>query len=432
MIKKLLPISLLGRTVLIVLFPIVMFQLIILSYYYNSLWERTLNRLSRSVAMEIQMINDKLINQSIEPFELDANEEFGKYLLMKINYLPSISYKNDEKTNDNMIISSFRNELNTHLNEKFFIRELNNNIHVAIEYNETYLEFVFPKTRITTSRNHIFLAWQIISSFILVLIAYLFLKNQVKPISNLAKAAEQFGKGQEVNNFKISGALEVRQASREFIKMKNRISRQIEQRSLMLAGVSHDLKTPLTRMKLILESINSEEIRNLLNYEIDQMNEMLVEYLDFAAANESKDRSVINPIEALIRIKNDVHFTKHNITLEIINDENILVNENIFSRSITNILNNAIVNADEIIIKAEVCFKRIKINIHDNGIGIPDNEKENVFKPFYRIDKSRNQNISNSGLGLATTKSLLNSINGKISLHDSYLGGLEVMIDIPN
>ena len=409
-----------------------MFQLIILSYYYNSLWERTLNRLSRSVAMEIQMINDKLINQSIEPFELDANEEFGKYLLMKINYLPSISYKNDEKTNDNMIISSFRNELNTHLNEKFFIRELNNNIHVAIEYNETYLEFVFPKTRITTSRNHIFLAWQIISSFILVLIAYLFLKNQVKPISNLAKAAEQFGKGQEVNNFKISGALEVRQASREFIKMKNRISRQIEQRSLMLAGVSHDLKTPLTRMKLILESINSEEIRNLLNYEIDQMNEMLVEYLDFAAANESKDRSVINPIEALIRIKNDVHFTKHNITLEIINDENILVNENIFSRSITNILNNAIVNADEIIIKAEVCFKRIKINIHDNGIGIPDNEKENVFKPFYRIDKSRNQNISNSGLGLATTKSLLNSINGKISLHDSYLGGLEVMIDIPN
>ncbi len=432
MIKKLLPISLLGRTVLIVLFPIVMFQLIILSYYYNSLWERTLNRLSRSVAMEIQMINDKLINQSIEPFELDANEEFGKYLLMKINYLPSISYKNDEKTNDNMIISSFRNELNTHLNEKFFIRELNNNIHVAVEYNETYLEFVFPKTRITTSRNHIFLAWQIISSFILVLIAYLFLKNQVKPISNLAKAAEQFGKGQEVNNFKISGALEVRQASREFIKMKNRISRQIEQRSLMLAGVSHDLKTPLTRMKLILESIKSEEIRNLLNYEIDQMNEMLVEYLDFAAANESKDRSVINPIEALIRIKNDVHFTKHNITLEIINDENILVNENIFSRSITNILNNAIVNADKIIIKAEVCFKRIKINIHDNGIGIPDNEKENVFKPFYRIDKSRNQNISNSGLGLATTKSLLNSINGKISLHDSYLGGLEVMIDIPN
>ena len=132
-----------------------------------------------------------------------------------------------------------------------------------IKLKNEYLEILLPYSRITTSRNHIFFGWQIISSIILVLIAYLFLKNQVKPITNLAKAAEQFGKGQEVNDFKISGALEVRQAGQEFIKMKERISRQIEQRSLMLAGVSHDLKTPLTRMKLILESFKAVSYTHL-------------------------------------------------------------------------------------------------------------------------------------------------------------------------
>ena len=423
MIKKILPTSLLGRTVLIVLFPIVMFQLIILSYYYNSLWERTLNRLSRSVAMEIELISDRMLSSEIRLDQYQAKSQFGDYFLMNIQELSEYDLEQlKAKQNDNQVLVSLKNELSTRIKHKFFVIEQDNEtVDVMISTSEKVIHFNFPIHRITTSRNHIFLGWQIISSFILILIAYLFLKNQVKPISNLAKAAEQFGKGQEVNNFKVSGALEVRQASLEFLKMKNRISRQIEQRSLMLAGVSHDLKTPLTRMKLLLESIKDNKIKNELNLEINQMNEMLVEYLDFAAINESKDKSTINPIEAIINIKND-----------IINDEEVFVNENIFSRSITNVLNNAIVQSDKIIIKADINKNLIKINIHDNGIGIPDSEKDNVFKPFYRVDQSRNQNVSNSGLGLATTKSLLNSINGKISLHDSYLGGLEVAIEIPN
>ncbi len=434
MIKKLLPTSLLGRTVLIVLFPIVMFQLIILSYYYNSLWERTLNRLSRSVAMEIKLISDKILLSNNEFSQIEINQEFGDYFLINIEFL-DLNYfaQPTTKSRNNQVITSFTNELDAAINHDFYVIELSDEvIGVMMKGPKSAVNFSFPLTRITTSRNHIFLGWQIISSFILVMIAYLFLKNQVKPITNLAKAAEQFGKGQKINDFKVSGALEVRQASSEFLKMKNRISRQIEQRSLMLAGVSHDLKTPLTRMKLMLESIPNEKIKNELNDEINRMNEMLVEYLDFAAANESQSKSTINPIEAIINIKNDVHFNKHNIDLEIINDESVLVNESIFSRSITNILNNAIVQSDEILIKANINKNLIKINIHDNGIGISDSEKDNVFKPFYRVDKSRNQNISNSGLGLATTKSLLNSINGKISLHDSYLGGLEVAIEIPN
>ena len=430
MLRSFLPKSLLGRTILIVLFPIIAFQIILLTYYYNSLWERTLNRLSRSVSMEINMIYD---NFTIEQVDVTQNKKFYDYYLIDVylNDSPDFIEKENIKS-EGPVISSFRGELSSYIDEDFFVSKSDDLIHLAISFEDTFVVFEFPEDRINTSRNHVFISWQVVSTIILVLIAYLFLKNQVKPIRTLARASEQFGKGQEVPNFKVSGALEVRQASLEFLKMKNRITRQIEQRSLMLAGVSHDLKTPLTRMKLINESVQDEELKKSLDEEISHMSEMLVEYLEFAAENELKSNKLINPIEALIKIKNDVHFQKHNIELEVLKDNDCLVNENIFIRVVTNILNNAILNSEKVVIKTEVSDEIVKVNIHDNGKGIPDNEKENVFKPFYRIDKSRNQNTVSSGLGLAITKSLLNSINGRIQLYDSYLGGLEVAIEIPN
>jgi len=430
MLRSFLPKSLLGRTILIVLFPIIAFQIILLTYYYNSLWERTLNRLSRSVSMEINMIYDNL---TIEQVDVTQNKKFYDYYLIDVylNDSPDFIEKENIKS-EGPVISSFRSELSSYIDEDFFVSKSDDLIHLAISFEDTFVVFEFPEDRINTSRNHVFISWQVVSTIILVLIAYLFLKNQVKPIRTLARASEQFGKGQEVPNFKVSGALEVRQASLEFLKMKNRITRQIEQRSLMLAGVSHDLKTPLTRMKLINESVQDEELKKSLDEEISHMSEMLVEYLEFAAENELKSNKLINPIEALIKIKNDVHFQKHNIELEVLKDNDCLVNENIFIRVVTNILNNAILNSEKVVIKTEVSDEIVKVNIHDNGKGIPDNEKENVFKPFYRVDKSRNQNTVSSGLGLAITKSLLNSINGRIQLYDSYLGGLEVAIEIPN
>ena len=430
MLKSFLPKSLLGRTILIVLFPIIAFQIILLTYYYNSLWERTLNRLSRSVSMEINMIYDNFITEQVDETQ---NKKFYDYYLIDVylNDSPDFIEKENIKS-EGPVISSFRSELSSYIDEDFFVSKSDDLIHLAISFEDTFVVFEFPEDRINTSRNHVFISWQVVSTIILVLIAYLFLKNQVKPIRTLARASEQFGKGQEVPNFKVSGALEVRQASLEFLKMKNRITRQIEQRSLMLAGVSHDLKTPLTRMKLINESVQDEELKKSLDEEISHMSEMLVEYLEFAAENELKSNKLINPIEALIKIKNDVHFQKHNIELEVLKDDDCLVNENIFIRVVTNILNNAILNSEKVVIKTEVSDEIVKVNIHDNGKGIPDNEKENVFKPFYRVDKSRNQNTVSSGLGLAITKSLLNSINGRIQLYDSYLGGLEVAIEIPN
>ena len=417
---------------LIVIFPILTFQIIILTYYFNSLWERTLSRLARSVAAEVNMIVDQVEQKNLT--ENEIKNDLGKTLGLQISFIEEEIDYNNQMEPFNLVFKNLNKELRYKIKYPYVIEpdKANKSINILVSIEDQIIKIGILEDRITTSRNHVFLGWLLISSSILIIISFLFLRNQIRPIRKLAKAAEKFGKGQDIGDFKTSGASEVRLASTEFLKMKNRITRQIEQRSLMLAGVSHDLKTPLTRMRLQSESIKDEKIKESLNDEIKHMNEMLTEYLDFSANQEIDSKNTVNPIEALIKIKNDLHFKDKDIELEILNDEESYVNENIFVRCITNVLNNAVENATKILIKAEASINIIKIDIHDNGLGISDEEKSNVFKPFYRIDKSRNQNINNSGLGLAITKSLLNSINGKITLHDSFLGGLEVVIEIQN
>jgi len=435
-IKKILPQSLLSRTALIVIFPFIMFQLIILSYYYNSLWERTLQQLSRSVSMDIKLITELFNNKNYESGNLPAFIiSAGNTIEIEVlrhNQIP-IEF-NQSLKKDGVILATLRNELKHYFKDEIYINEIKDKekVSVILKSEKKFTEFIFYKKRITTSRNHIFLGWQIISSLILIIISMLFLKNQIKPITNLARAAESFGKGQDIDNFKVTGATEVRLASTEFLKMKDRIVKQIDQRSLMLAGVSHDLKTPLTRIRLQTESIKDDEIRQSLNDEVLHMNEMLNEYLEFSSTEQQAKGSNISPIEAILKIKNDINFKGTNIEVEVTEDADSVVNENIFNRVIINILNNSILYADHIKILIEINRQLILISIHDNGPGIPDHEKESVFKPFYRIDKSRNQNRTNSGLGLSISKSLLSQINGSITLKDSFLGGLEVKIEIEN
>ena len=379
------------------------------------------------------MIIDQVEQKNLT--EKEIKNDIGKTLGLQVDFLEEDKkIYNNQMEPFNLVFKILNKELKYKIKYPYIIKpdKPNKSINIFVSINSQTLRIGILEDRITTSRNHVFLGWLLISTTVLIIISFLFLRNQIRPIRKLAKAAEKFGKGQDIGDFKTSGASEVRLASTEFLKMKNRITRQIEQRSLMLAGVSHDLKTPLTRMRLQSESIKDSKIKDSLNDEIKHMHEMLTEYLDFAANQEVSSKNIVNPIEALIKIKNDLHFKDKDIELEILNDEESYVNENIFVRCVTNLLNNAVESATKIKIKADAANNIIKINIHDNGIGISDEEKNNVFKPFYRIDKSRNQNVNNSGLGLAITKSLLNSINGKITLHDSFLGGLEVAIEIQN
>ncbi|MDC3171616.1 ATP-binding protein [Pelagibacteraceae bacterium] len=435
MIKKYLPKSLLVRAISIVILPMIVFQLIIVTVFFDSLWERVIARMSRSVAMEIALTVNQIKNNDISI--LRANRDYGSFTEMNIKIISSEDLTENYAANNikflDFVTSGFKRELQGTLNSTHWVQSANNNINVYVNIGEEMLRITFPKKRVSTARVHIFLGWVIISSAILIFISFLFLRNQIKPITQLAIAAEEFGKGNNVSNFKVSGASDVRRAAIEFLKMKNRIIKQVEQRSLMLAGVGHDLKTPLTRMRLQAEIIEDDNSKKFLIDEIKHMNLMLEEYLNFSKEENIKDSIKINPIEAIIRIKNDIHFNDKNIDIEIINDAEIELNANIFNRSIINLLNNSFENAQKVKIIIETSPELTKVEIHDDGEGIPETERANVFKPFYRIDKSRNQNSANSGLGLSTTKHLLNSINGTIELEESKtLGGLKVRIEIPN
>ena len=435
MIKKYLPKSLLVRAISIVILPMIVFQLIIVTVFFDSLWERVIARMSRSVAMEIALTVNQIKNNDISI--LRANRDYGSFTEMNIKIISSEDLTENYAANNikflDFVTSGFKRELQGTLNSTHWVQSANDNINVYVNIGEEMLRITFPKKRVSTARVHIFLGWVIISSAILIFISFLFLRNQIKPITQLAMAAEEFGKGNNVSNFKVSGASDVRRAAIEFLKMKNRIIKQVEQRSLMLAGVGHDLKTPLTRMRLQAETIEDDKSKKFLIDEIKHMNLMLEEYLNFSKEENIKDSIKINPIEAVIKIKNDIHFNDKNIDIEIINDAEIELNANIFNRSIINLLNNSFENAQKVKIIIETSPELTKVEIHDDGEGIPETERANVFKPFYRIDKSRNQNSTNSGLGLSTTKHLLNSINGTIELGESKtLGGLKVRIEIPN
>ena len=413
----------------------IVFQLIIVTVFFDSLWERVIARMSRSVAMEIALTVNQIKNNDISI--LRANRDYGSFTEMNIKIISSQDLSENYTANNikflDFVTSGFKRELQGTLNSTHWVQSANDNINVYVNIGEEMLRITFPKKRVSTARVHIFLGWVIISSAILIFISFLFLRNQIKPITQLAMAAEEFGKGNNVSNFKVSGASDVRRAAIEFLKMKNRIIKQVEQRSLMLAGVGHDLKTPLTRMRLQAETIEDDKSKKFLIDEIKHMNLMLEEYLNFSKEENIKDSIKINPIEAIIRIKNDIHFNDKNIDIEIINDAEIELNANIFNRSIINLLNNSFENAQKVKIIIETSPELTKVEIHDDGEGIPETERANVFKPFYRIDKSRNQNSANSGLGLSTTKHLLNSINGTIELGESkILGGLKVRIEIPN
>ena len=263
----------------------------------------------------------------------------------------------------------------------------------------------------------------------MIFVAILFLKNQTRPITNLAKAAEKFGRGEEVDDYRPSGSLEIRQAGFEFDKMRKRILRHLNQRSEMLSGISHDLRTPLTRMKLQLSFIKDKEISSKLSDDISEMEKMLNEYLQFTSSSQSEKNEVFD----LSKLLNETveRYENDSITKDL--TQNILINgrKNLLKRSFNNIIDNGLKYGKKINIKLNKNGKNIFILIEDNGPGIPKEEYENVFKPFYKIDKGRGETKSSVGLGLSIASDIIRSHGGYVKLDKSSMNGLGVKIFLP-
>ena len=428
-IKKILPKRLFYRSLLIVAVPIIGLQLIISIVFFDSLWIKTNKGMTRALVGEIRTFINAYENEEYDKEflilvfreHLDFNVKFES-----LKILPS----KDKERKFSPIDRTLRRELKAKFTNYWFdTTSYKNLIDLRIKYEDGYFQFYVPKERVTSSSARIFALWITMPAFLLITISIIFLKNQTRPIISLAKASEKFGRGEEVEEFRPSGALEIRQAGYEFDKMRKRITRHLNQRSEMLSGISHDLRTPLTRIKLQLAFIKDKEISNKLSNDVSEMEKMLNEYLQFASSS-SEEKTETFDISELLE-STVIRYEKKEITTDI--PERVFLDgrKSLIRRCFNNLIDNSIKYSNNILISLKKSANSIIIIIDDDGPGIPKNERENVFKPFYKIDKSRSDSKSSVGLGLSIASDIIRSHGGNISLETSPANGLRTKIFLP-
>ncbi len=436
MLKKIFPRTLLFRSLLIIIAPIILIQIVVGGVFFDSIWYKTNRGLVRSAANEINTFlalypEFKQKNKANELINI-YKDKSGIIISIKkeTQQLPSTETVRWYSLYDKIVLEEFTDKIknpywhNVRFNSSFV------QVLVLLNKNEV-IEFLVPKSKIRSTSGRIFALWITVPSLIFLFVSIIFLRNQIRPIVLLSQAAERFGKGQFDSDFKVSGALEIRKASYEFERMKRRILKHISQRTAMLSGISHDLKTPLTRLKLQIELLNKNQKLNSLKEEITEMEKMINEYLDFASNQYSQPVEKFNIVQ-LIQNLIDKSFKKN---IKIKSPKNLIFSgrKNLIRRCIANIINNSQKYSENILITCKKIKKIIKIDIDDNGPGIADEHKEKVFRPFYRVDKSRSLKDSNVGLGLSIVEDIVNSHGGNVKLLNNPKGkGLRVSLSFPN
>ncbi len=431
LVKNLLPKRLFYRALLIVAIPVILIQLIITIVFFDSLWIKTNKGMTRALVSEIQTFIEVYSNDNYEKDEI--KNIFSLYQDLNIEFIED----------DNFIFSynerwfspidrTLRRELKSKFALEIFwfdttsYKEL---VDIRIKYQNGYFKFIVPKDRLTSTSARLFGLWITVPAFIVVIISLIFLKNQTRPITALAKAAEKFGRGENVDEFKPSGAAEIRQAGYEFDRMRKRIMRHLNQRSEMLSGISHDLRTPLTRMKLQTEFIKDKSLAGKLTEDINEMEKMLNEYLQFTSSSFIEKDELFNLSDLIDKII--IKYNNENITKEIPPRVYLNGRKNLIKRCLNNLIENSIKYGNKINIELIKNKTNLVIKVEDDGPGIPDSEYDNVFKPFYKIDKGRADSKSSVGLGLSIASDIVRSHGGSIKLNKSNLNGLEVKIFLP-
>ena len=426
--KDVLPKGLYSRSLLIIIIPVVVLQGILTFVFLDRHWQLVTRKLSSAVASEIATFIDVVpflgLNKVIELSE--------RFYDAEVKYIPNKKLINNPPKPINLVENTLSKELSKNMNNSFWVdaHTYEKRVIVQIEKKEGIYEFIIPRRNVYATNSHIFLVWMVISSLLLVSVAVIFMRQQIKPIEKLSKAAQQFGLGKKMENFKPSGATEVRRAAEAYLKMQERIERFIEQRTLMLAGVSHDLRTPLTRLKLQIEMLSDDKTNIELLSDVNEMQKMLENYLDFAE-DVTREKATKTDLKRMISEIIDSESTKSKtIEFNIKNDEPIFFECRTIAmkRCITNLLNNACSYGDRIRIALERKKDVIDISIEDNGPGIDKSDYDKAIKPFIRLDSSRNQNIPGSGLGLSISQDITSNHGGKLIMSKSNLGGLKVQL----
>ena len=429
-IKYLLPKRLFYRALIIVAAPTIILQLIIAIVFFDSIWIKVNKNITRSLVAQLKTIQEVYRNdkKNLDFFTDSYKNNFNFEIGISQEILPNTAGERRFSPMDR----SLRRELKSVFgNNNYWFNSLKfkNAIEIKIKSQDEVLEFLVPKEMVSSSSVRLFVLWTTLPSILLIIVALIFLKNQTKPLVKLAKAAERFGKGDYVNDFRASGSLEIRKAAFEFDRMAKRINRHLNQRAEMLSGISHDLRTPLTRLKLQLAMLKQKDLSNKMSKDIDEMEKMLNHYLQFAKTQTQENTSKIDLVVLFNSIKNQ--FDSKKLTFTNKNEIELKGRPTALKRSFENIIQNGLTYGNKVFIDIQKGNNRALITIEDDGPGIPEDQYKNVFKPFYRLDKSRSLNTSGVGLGLSISEDIIISHGGTIQLGKGKYSGLQVKVSLP-
>ncbi len=429
-LKIILPKRLFYRALIIVAAPTIILQIIITIVFYDSIWIKANKNITRSLVSQLKTIQEVYLNNkdNLEFFTDSYKNNFNFEIDINQNVFPNTSGERKFSPMDR----SLRRELKSAFgNNKYWFStsKFKNAVEIKIKLDNEVIEFLVPKEMISASSVRLFVLWTTVPSIALILIALIFLKNQTRPLVKLAKAAERFGKGNYINDFRPSGAAEIRKAAYEFDRMAKRINRHLNQRSEMLSGISHDLRTPLTRLKLQLAMIKEKSISEKMSRDIDEMEKMLNDYLQFAKTQAQEETARVDLSKILSEIEKDLNSEKLN--LEILANAMLNGRYSALKRCFENVIQNGLIYGENVFVNMQTGSNRVVITVEDDGPGIPEDQFKNVFKPFFRLDKSRSLNKSGVGLGMAIVEDIINSHGGNVQLGKSKYKGLMVKISLP-
>ena len=434
MIKHFLPRTLLGRSILIVIVPLIMLQVVTTFIFFNRHWETISLLLSRSFSGNISMVIDTMNRFSeVEDREWIFMVSPGNLGLELSFEEGAILSEETAKKSDGLIEEMLKQGMDERVRRPFRIDNENfgDKVQVKIQLPEGVLNVLGKRKLLFSSTTYILILWMIGTSLILLAVAIIFMRNQVRPIRRLAAAADNFGKGRDVPYFKPEGAAEVRRAAAAFKLMQARIQRQISQRTEMLAGVSHDLGTVLTRMKLELAMLGDSSEVKALAADVAEMEHMIEGYLAFARGEGKENAEPVKVDRMLAEVADNARRNGAEIELEADTGMTITLRPNAFRRCFGNLLGNAARHAQHIRLAAQRRDHQLEITVDDDGPGIPEDRREDVFKAFFRLDEARNLDSGGVGLGLSISRDIVHAHGGEISLETSPLGGLRVGVLLP-
>jgi two-component system osmolarity sensor histidine kinase EnvZ len=432
-IKRFLPKSLLGRALAIMAAPIILVQVIAIWIFFDNHVDAVTRNAARSFSGEIGLALE-MIEASVDAKQRSAALELAeRYLSIHLTYRPgeklgTLSHVGaDTRAGKELIVAM------SSLNLVFAIdtESLPRQVRVVVEGRQGTLTVVATRRKLGSTTNDIFVVWSIGSALVTLGIAVIFMRNLVKPIRQLARAADALGKGRDAPDFKPYGAREVRQAAAAFLIMRERLQRQIQQRTEMLAGVSHDLRTPLTRMKLQLALLGDTQEAKDLAADVAEMEQMVEEYLAFARGEGTEQAVPVNLPELLEDVVGTAQRNGNNVTLNTKGPLRVMLRPHGFRRCVSNLIANAARFGTKVQLQAQEKSHFVEITVDDDGPGVPEDKREEVFRPFYRLDNDRSLSTGSAGLGLTIARDVVRGHGGDIQLTDSPLGGLRVLIRLP-